>query len=428
MGTDAVAITILVGVFLVLLLLRVSVAVSMGIAAMATYAYLKLPLAMVVQYTVGGVNVFTFMAVPFFILGGELINQGGIGDRLVEFADELIGWVHGGAAMVNVLASMFFGGISGSAPADIAALGPIEIKLMESQGFSREYSTGLTCATAVQGMLIPPSHNLVIYAVAAGSVSVGALFLAGLPAGIFLGLVLAVYSYIYARRRGYAAGHKFNLKRTLRAFVSAFGGLMTIVIIFVGVSFGIMTATESAAVAALWSFICAFFIYRDVPLKKYYKIATDAIKMLSTIMILLAIANAFGWVVAYLRIPNKVAEAILGLTSNKFLILVMINVLILLLGCIMSISSILLIITPIIVPILNALDYSLVQFGVVMILNLGIGLLTPPVGAALYVGSAVSGLGVGKTAKALLPFYLIMVATLLALAFIPGLSRVFGAW
>lgn len=428
MGTDAVAITILVGVFLVLLLLRVSVAVSMGIAAMATYAYLKLPLAMVVQYTVGGVNVFTFMAVPFFILGGELINQGGIGDRLVEFADELIGWVHGGAAMVNVLASMFFGGISGSAPADIAALGPIEIKLMESQGFSKEYSTGLTCATAVQGMLIPPSHNLVIYAVAAGSVSVGALFLAGLPAGIFLGLVLAVYSYFYARRRGYAAGHKFNLKRTLRAFVSAFGGLMTIVIIFVGVSFGIMTATESAAVAALWSFICAFFIYRDVPLKKYYKIATDAIKMLSTIMILLAIANAFGWVVAYLRIPNKVAEAILGFTSNKFLILVMINVLILLLGCIMSISSILLIITPIIVPILNALDYSLVQFGIVMILNLGIGLLTPPVGAALYVGSAVSGLGVGKTAKALLPFYLIMVATLLALAFIPGLSRIFGAW
>lgn len=330
--------------------------------------------------------------------------------------------------MVNVVASMFFGGISGSAPADIAALGPIEIKLMESQGFSKDYSTGLTCATAVQGMLIPPSHNLVIYAVAAGSVSVGALFLAGLPAGIFLGLVLAVLSYFYARRKGYAAGHKFNLKRTLRAFVSAFGGLMTIIIIFVGVSFGIMTATESAAVAALWSFLCAFFIYRDVPLRKYYKIASDAIKMLATIMILLAIANAFGWVVAYLRIPNKVATAILGLTDSKILILLMINVLILFLGCIMSISSILLIITPIVVPILNALDYNLVQFGIVMILNLGIGLLTPPVGAALYVGSAVSGLGVGRTAKALLPFYLIMVATLFALAFIPSITRIFGAW
>lgn len=428
MSSDAIAVTLLVGVFLFLLFMRVSVAVSMGIAAIVTYAYLKLPLALVVQYTVGGVNNFTFMAVPFFILGGELINQGGIGDRLVKLADELIGWVHGGAAMVNVLASMFFGGISGSAPADIAALGPIEIKLMESQGFSKEYSTGLTCATAVQGMLIPPSHNLVIYAVAAGSVSVGALFLAGLPAGIFLGVILGIYSYFYARKRGYATGHKFDLKNTWKAFLGAFGGLMTIVIIFVGVSFGIMTATESAAIAALWSFICAFFIYRDVPLKQYYKIATAAIKMLSTIMILLAIANAFGWIVAYLRIPNKIAKAILAWTDNKYLILILINIVILFLGCIMSISSILLIITPIIVPILKALDYSLVQFGIVMILNLGVGLLTPPVGAALYVGSAVSGLGVGKTAKAMLPFYLMMVATLFALAFIPGLTRVFGAW
>mgnify|MGYP001398934958 CR=1 FL=1 len=428
MATETIAIIILVSVFLVLLFLRVSVAVAMGIASICTYSYLKLPLALIVQYTVGGVNVFTFMAVPFFILGGELINQGGIGDRLVEFADELIGWMHGGAAMVNVLASMFFGGISGSAPADIAALGPIEIKLMESQGFNREYSTGLTCATAVQGMLIPPSHNLVIYAVAAGSVSVGALFLAGFPAGIFLGVVLGIYSYIYARRKGYAAGHKFNLKRTVKAFFSSFGGLMTILIIFVGVSQGIMTATESAAVAALWSFICAFIIYRDVPLKKYYKIASDAIKMLSTIMILLAIANAFGWVVAYLRIPNKIATAVLSWTQNRVLILLLINILILFLGCIMSISSILLIITPILVPILNAIHYNLVQFGIVMIMNLGIGLLTPPVGTALYVGSAISGLSIGKTAKALLPFYLLMIATLFALTFIPELTRLFGAW
>lgn len=428
MSTDTIAIIILISVFLTLLFLRVSVAVSMGLAAAATYMYLKIPLEMVVQYTVGGVNNFTFMAVPFFILGGELINQGGIGDRLIKLADEMVGWVHGGAAMVNVLASMFFGGISGSAPADIAALGPIEIKLMESQGFTKEYSTGLTCATAVQGMLIPPSHNLVIYAVSAGSVSVGALFLAGLPAGIFLGIVLGTYSFIYAKRRGYASGHRFSAVKTGKALLSALGGLMTIIIIFAGVSAGIMTATESAAVAALWSFICAFFLYRDVPLSKYYKIATAAIKMLSTIMILLAVANAFGWVVAYLRVPNKVATAILSLTNNKIIILLLINLVILFLGCIMSISSILLIVTPIVVPILNALDYSLVQFGIVMILNLGIGLLTPPVGAALYVGSAVSGLGVGKTAKALMPFYAMMVATFIALAFVPGLTQVFGAW
>ena len=428
MSTETIAITILIGVFLVLLFLRVSVAVAMGIAAICTYLYLQLPLELIVQYTVGGVNNFTFMAVPFFILGGELINQGGIGDRLIKLADELVGWLHGGAAMVNVLASMFFGGISGSPNADIAALGPIEIKLMESQGFSKEYSTGLTCATAVQGMLIPPSHNLVIYAVAAGNVSIGALFLAGLPAGIFLGIMLGIFSFIYAKRRGYACGHQFNLKKAWKAFLSAFGGLMTIIIIFAGVSFGIMTATESAAVAALWSFICAFFIYREIPLKKYYSIASASIKTLSTIMVLLAIANAFGWVVAYLRIPNKLAGAILGITDSKILIIILLNLVVLFLGCIMSISSILLILTPIVVPILRGIDYNLVQWGIVMILNLGIGLLTPPVGAALYVGSAVSGMGVGRTAKALLPFYLMMVLTLIMLAFVPGLTRVFGAW
>ena len=277
-------------------------------------------------------------------------------------------------------------------------------------------------------MLIPPSHNLVIYAVAAGNVSIGALFLAGLPAGIFLGIMLGIFSFIYAKRRGYACGHQFNLKKAWKAFLSAFGGLMTIIIIFAGVSFGIMTATESATVAALWSFICAFFIYREIPLKKYYSIASASIKTLSTIMVLLAIANAFGWVVAYLRIPNKIAGAILGVTDSKILIIILLNLVVLFLGCIMSISSILLILTPIVVPILRGIDYNLVQWGIVMILNLGIGLLTPPVGAALYVGSAVSGMGVGRTAKALLPFYLMMVLTLIMLAFVPGLTRVFGAW
>ena len=428
MSTETIAIIILLGTFLGLLCLRVSVAVAMGLAAVATYAYLEIPLAMVVQYTVGGLNNFTFMAVPFFILGGELINQGGLSDKLAELADELVGWMYGGAAMVNILASDFFGGMSGSAPADIAAFAPIEAKLMMNQGFSKDYSTALTCATAVQGMLIPPSHNLVIYAVAAGGISVGALFKAGLPAGIFLSVVLAVYSYIYARRRGYASNHGFSPKRAIRAFLSSFCALMTIVIIFVGVSAGIMTATESAAIAALWSFISTFFIYRSIPLKQFYKVATAAIKLLSTIMILLAIANAFGWVVAYLRIPSLIAKAILSLTTNKLLVVLLINLVVLFLGCIMSISSILLIVTPIIVPILQALDYSLIQFGIVMILNLGIGLLTPPVGAALYVGAAVSELGVTRLVKAMMPFYLLMIGTLVALAAIPQLTQVFGAW
>ena len=426
MSQEAIAVTILMCTFFVLLICRVSVAVSMGLSAVVTFLYLELPLALIIQYTVGGVNVFTFMAVPFFILGGEIINQGGIGDRLIKFADALVGWLHGGAAMVNVVASMFFGGISGSPTADIASLGPIEIKLMESQGFTRDFSIGLTCATAVQGMLIPPSHNLVIYAVAAGGVSVSGLFMAGLPVGIFLGLILGVYAYAYARRKGYAVGHKFSLHAIWRSFLSALGGLMTIVIILGGVMGGVMTATESAAIATLWAFLCAFFIYRDAPLSRYYRIATDSIKTLSTIMILLAIANAFGWLIGYLRIPNKVATAVLSTTSDEIIILVLINALLLVLGCVMSISSILIVVTPIIVPILKSLDYSLVQFGIVMILNLGLGTLTPPVGASLYVGSAVSGLSVTRTAKALLPFYLLMVATLLALTFIPALTTILG--
>lgn len=418
MSQEVIAVVILVGVFLGLLICRVSVAVSMGLAAAATYLYLDLPLELIVQYTVGGVSNFTFMAVPFFILSGEMINQGGIGDRLVELADALVGWLHGGSALVNVLASVFFGGISGSAPADIAALGPLEAKLMMSQGFTHEFATSLTCATAVQGMLIPPSHNMVIYAVTAG-VSVGAMFTAGLPAGLFLAGVLAVYSYIYVRIKGYASNKKFSLKRACKAFASGFGGLMTIVIIFVGVSAGIMTATESAALAVLWSFICAFFLYRDVPLSRYYAIASAAIKTLSTIMILLAIANAFGWILAYLRIPKMIADFVLSLTSNKYAIVILIHLVILFLGCFMSISSILLILTPIVVPILTTLDYSLVQFGVCMILNLGIGLLTPPVGAALYTASGVSGIKIGKLTRCMLPFYGLMVLTLIMLIFIP---------
>lgn len=418
MAQETIAIIILVGVFIGLLLCRVSVAVSMGLAAAATYLFLDLPLELVVQYTVGGVSNFTFMAVPFFILSGELINQGGIGDRLVELANELIGWVHGGSAMVNVLASTFFGGVSGSAPADIAALGPLEAKMMEAQGFSHEFSYSLTCATAVQGMLIPPSHNMVIYAVTAG-VSVGAMFTAGLPAGLCLAGILAIYSYIYARRRGFASNKKFSVKRLGKAFLSGIGGLMTVVIIIVGVSGGIMTATESAAIAVLWSFICAFFIYRDVKLSRYYAIATAAVKTLSTIMILLAIANCFGWILAYLRIPKMIADAVLSISSNKYVIILLIHAIILFLGCFMSISSILLILTPIVVPILNTLDYSLVQFGICMILNLGIGLLTPPVGAALYTASGISGIKIGKLSRSMLPFYALMFATLIILAFVP---------
>lgn len=422
MSTEITAIILLVGTFLVLMLLRMGIGIAMGCASVITMYYLKLNIALVFQGMVTGTNVFTFMAVPFFILAGDLMSNGGISDRLITLANCLVGWLHGGAAMVNVLASMFFGAISGSATADVASLGPIELKMMVDQGYEDDFSTALVMSSAVQGMLIPPSHNMVIYACAAGGVSIGALLIGGLIPGVLLGLVLMIYSYFVARRRGYPISEKFSLKPTIKAAIEAVPGLITVLIIVAGVCFGVMTATEAAAVAVLWAFIVAVFINRSMRVRDFFKVATRSIKTLSIIMVLIAMAYSFGWLVAYLRIPNMVASALLSLTTNKYLLLLLINLLMLVLGTMMGMSSIIIILTPVLVPILNALGVSLVQFGAIMVLNLGIGLITPPVGAVLYIGSGISGVRVEKLVKAMIPFYLMMIIALLLITYIPEIT------
>lgn len=422
MGTEITAIILLVGTFLVLMLLRMGIGIAMGCASVITMYYLKLNIALVFQGMVTGTNVFTFMAVPFFILAGDLMSNGGISDRLITLANCLVGWLHGGAAMVNVLASMFFGAISGSATADVASLGPIELKMMVDQGYEDDFSTALVMSSAVQGMLIPPSHNMVIYACAAGGVSIGALLIGGLIPGVLLGLVLMIYSYFVARRRGYPISEKFSLRPTIKAAIEAVPGLITVLIIVAGVCFGVMTATEAAAVAVLWAFIVAVFINRSMRVRDFFKVATRSIKTLSIIMVLIAMAYSFGWLVAYLRIPNMVASALLSLTTNKYLLLLLINLLMLVLGTMMGMSSIIIILTPVLVPILNALGVSLVQFGAIMVLNLGIGLITPPVGAVLYIGSGISGVRVEKLVKAMIPFYLMMIIALLLITYIPEIT------
>jgi tripartite ATP-independent transporter DctM subunit len=324
--------------------------------------------------------------------------------------------------MVNVVASMFFGGISGSASADTASLGPIEIKLMTGQGYAKDFSTCLTMASSVQGMLIPPSHNMVIYAVTAGSVSIGSLFLGGLIPGIVLGIALMIYSYIIARIRKYPVSEKFKISEALKTGLDAIWGLLTIVIIVLGVSGGIMTATESAAIAVLWALIVSVIIYREMKLKELFAAATRTVKTLSIIMILIAVAYSFGWVVTFLGIPKMIANAMLTLTTNKYLILLMLNVLFLFLGMIMSMSSIILILTPILVPVLTTIGVDLVHFGIILILNLGIGLLTPPVGGVLYIGSAISDISVGRLTKAMIPFYIVMFSVLLLLTYIPEIT------
>jgi tripartite ATP-independent transporter DctM subunit len=401
--------------------LRVGVGFSMGLSTVITMLYLGLPLGVVFQGMISGTKVFTFMAVPFFILAGELMSAGGISQRLITMANALVGWMHGGAAMVNVVASMFFGGISGSASADTASLGPIEIKMMTEQGYEKDFSTCLTMASSVQGMLIPPSHNMVIYAVTAGSVSIGALFLGGLIPGIFLGLALMVYSYFVARLRKYPVSEHFSFRQAAVTTYYGIWGLMTIVIIVVGVVGGIMTATESAAIAVLWAFIVSVFIYRGISFRDYYAVATRAIKTLSIIMILIAVAYSFGWVISYLGIPGMIAQSLLALTSNKYLILFLLNILLLLLGMVMSMSSIILILTPILVPVLETIGVSLVHFGVILVLNLGMGLLTPPVGGVLFIGSAISGIKVGKLTRSMIPFYFVMFGVLLVITYIPAI-------
>jgi tripartite ATP-independent transporter DctM subunit len=423
MALDVIAVVVLLGTFFLLMILRVSIAIAMGMSALVTLMYLKVPLAVVFQGMVSGTNSFTFLAVPFFIIAGELMAAGGISRRLIDFSNSLVGWMRGGLAHVNIVASMFFGGISGSAAADTASLGSILIPMMKENGYDGEFSTCVTISSSVQGMLIPPSHNMVMYAVAAGSgVSISALFLAGFAPGIILGLALMVYSYFAAIKKNYPVGDAFSLRRAIKTGASAAIGLFTVVIVVLGVVGGIVTPTESAAFAALYAFIVAVFVYREMPIKDYYKVATRTAKTLSVIMILIATSYSFGWVVTYLGIPKALTNAILTATSNKYVILFIVNILLLVLGMVMSMGSIILILTPILVPIVTAVGVDPVHFGVIMILNLGMGLLTPPVGGVLYIGSSISGIKVEKLTRAMIPFYFVMFGVLMLITYLPAIS------
>ena len=422
MSHETIAILLLLGLFAGLMIIRVPIALSVGISSALTTLYLGIPVQMVLQNMVKGINTFSLMAVPFFILMGEIMSAGGISDRLVKLANALVGWMHGGLAMVNIVASMFFGAVSGSAAADCATLGPVLIPIMKEQGYDEEFATGITLSSSVEGLLIPPSHNLVIYSLAAGSISVGALFMAGLVPGIFLGVCLMIYSYIVSIKRHYPVGDKFRVQALWKAFCEAFWGLLTIVIVVIGVCTGFITATESAALAVIWSFVVTFGIYRDVPIKKAPEMFLKAVKTLAMVMILIATSTAFGWLLTYLKVPEILAGGIRHISENPVIIMLIINVMLLVMGMIMDMSSIILIVTPILLPIVTSLGYDPVHFGVIMVLNLGIGLLTPPVGSVLFIGSAVSGIKLEKLAVSMIPFYIVMIACLLLVTFIPAIS------
>ena len=419
MPSSGVAIAILLISFLVLLMLRVPVTFSLALSTVLTALYYDVPLMTIMLKMVKGIESSSLMAIPFFIIAGEIMGAGGISRRLIEFANVMIGRVRGGLAQVNILASMFFGGISGSAVADVSSIGAILIPMMKKSGYDDDYSVAVTVTSSCQGVIIPPSHNMIIYSLAAGGVSVGKLFLGGLVPGVILGVGLMVLSYIIAVKRGYPKGEKIPFKEKLKISFNAFFGLLTAVIIMGGVLSGVFTATESAAIACLYAFIITFFVYREIPLKSMSKILYNSLKTLALVLSLIAAAKAFGHMLALLQVPTLATNALLAISHNKFILLLLITVLVLLLGCIMDMAPLILILTPILLPVVTSLGMDPIQFGVVLILNLAIGLCTPPVGGALFVGCAVGKVTIEKMTKSLLPFYGVMVAVLLLITFVP---------
>ena len=415
---------ILIGSFLVLLILRVPITFTLFASSVVTAVYLKIPLMSIVQRMVSGVNSFSLLAIPFFILSGEMMSRGGISRRLIAFSNALIGRVRGGLAQVNCLASMFFGGISGSAVADVSSIGTMLIPMMKQKGYDDDFSVGVTVTSACQGVIIPPSHNMIIFTLAAGGgVSVGKMFMGGVLPGITLGVALMIISYIIAVKRNYPKEKRFTFKEVLTVTKDAILGLLTMVIIIGGVVSGVFTATESAAVACVYAFIITFFVYREISLKEFPVILLNTLRTLAMVMSLIAAANAFGWLLAYLRIPAAVTSFLLGLSHNPVVLLLLINLMLLLLGCIMDMAPLIIITTPILYPVLvNGLHMDPVQFGIMLILNLSIGLCTLPVGSALFVGCAVGKISIEKAAKGMLPFYLAMIAVLLLVTFVPAVS------
>jgi tripartite ATP-independent transporter DctM subunit len=414
---------ILLGSFFVLMLIGTPVAYALGISALIGAWWIDIPLDAVMIAISSGVNKFSLLAIPFFVLAGAIMAEGGMARRLVAFANVLVGFIRGGLSLVNILASTFFGAISGSSMADTASVGTVLIPEMVKKGYPREFATAVTVSGSVQAILIPPSHNAVIYSLAAGgSVSIAALFLAGVLPGLLLGLTLAVMCLVIAKRKNYPKGDVIPMSQALRICVEALWGLMTMVIILGGILSGVFTATESASVAVVWAFLVTMFVYRDYRWRELPKLVHRTVKTLAIVMILIAFAAGFGYIMTLMQIPLQITTAFTTLSDNRYVILMLINLMLLALGTLMDMAPLILILTPILLPVVKAIGVDPVHFGMIMMVNLGMGLITPPVGGVLFVGSAVAKLPIESVVKALLPFYVALFGVLMAVTYLPAIS------
>jgi tripartite ATP-independent transporter DctM subunit len=422
MTIQAIAVLVLMGSFFLMILLRFPITYAVALSSVFCLMAQGQSLNEIPRLMVKGISSFSLMAVPFFIVMGGFMGSGGIGDKLIKLADACVGWMRGGLSAVNVLDSFFFGGISGSAAADTASLGSILIPIMVENGYDDDFATAITITSSCEGLLVPPSHNMVIYATSAGGVSIGMLFLAGYLPGALLAISLFVGSYIISVKRNYPKGSPFSIKTLLKQIVSSFWALAAILIVVVGVVGGAFTATESAAIAVIYSLIVSLWIYKGLDWKGVWRVLGECVDTLSIVLILIATSQVFGYCLTTLHVPSMAADAMLGFTSNPIILALLINVILLILGCIMDMAPIILITTPILLPIATSIGIDPVQFGIMVMLNCGIGLLTPPVGAVLFIGSAVSKVPIERVVKATLPFYLCMIVALLLITFIPDIS------
>ena len=414
---------VLLGSFFVLILIGTPVAYAMGIAALIGAWWIEIPLDAVMIAIANGVNKFSLLAIPFFVLAGAIMAEGGMARRLVAFANVLVGFIRGGLSLVNILASTFFGAISGSSMADTASVGTVLIPEMEKKGYPRDFATAVTVSGSVQAILIPPSHNAVIYSLAAGgTVSIAALFIAGVLPGLLLGATLAVLCLWTAKKKNYPKGEVIPMKQALKICADALWGLMTMVIILGGILSGVFTPTESASIAVLWAFFVTMFIYRDYKWAETPKLVHRTVKTLSIVMILIAFAASFGYIMTLMQIPLQITTALTTLSDNRYVILALINLLLLALGTLMDMAPLILILTPILLPVIKSIGVDPVHFGMSMMVNLGIGLITPPVGGVLFVGAAVAKLPMEQVVKALLPFFGALLLVLIAVTYIPALS------
>lgn len=414
---------VLFGTFSVLLLIGTPVAFCLGVSSFATVAYLGLPPVVVFQRLNSGVSVFALMAIPFFIYAGELMVRGDIARRLVALAGALVGHFRGGLGQVNIVASVMFGGVSGSAAADASAIGGLMVPQMKQRGYDADYAVNITVVSSIIALMLPPSHNLIIYSISAGGrLSIADLFTAGIIPGLILAAALMVTAWFVARRRGYPT-EAFPGARMLGALLlAAIPGLILVAIIFGGVRSGIFTASESSCIAVVYALFVTVFAYRTLSWRDFVGATTGAVRTTAMVLLVIGCAAAFGWLLAYLKVPAGLVEFLQGVSDNPIVILLLINVVLLMLGTFMDMSPLIVITTPIFLPVAMAFGVDPVHFGIILILNLGIGLCTPPVGSVLFVGCAVGKIPVWQAVRSIWPFYFAAVVTLLLVTYVPALS------